>query len=247
MLKISIITATYNSSSTIADCITSVNEQTYPHIEHIIVDGLSKDNTLEIIKDIPNRVERIISERDKGIYDAMNKGIKVANGDIIGTLNSDDTLFDSVAIEKIARFFLHNPEIDCMYGNLVFVNESKQIQRRWKSRPFEPGSFARSWTPAHPTFYCKREIFEKFGLYKTDYKIAADVEFMLKVLEVEKVKSSYLNEVLVSMALGGVSTSGLKSTITITKELKRAFKENGLKLNLLKYLFFKALKIKEYL
>ena len=100
---------------------------------------------------------------------------------------------------------------------------------------------------AHPTFYCKREIFEKFGLYKTDYKIAADVEFMLKVLEVEKVKSSYLNEVLVSMALGGVSTSGLKSTITITKELKRAFKENGLKLNLLKYLFFKALKIKEYL
>ncbi len=246
-MKVSIITATYNSAATIAGCVESVNEQTYSDIEHIVIDGASGDNTVEIIKSLPNRVTRIVSEPDKGIYDAMNKGIKVATGDIIGTLNSDDAFYDATAVEKVARVFQENPEIDCLYGKLVFVNEKQKIVRRWESRPFEPGLFAKSWTPAHPTFYCRRKVFEKFGLYKTNYKIAADVEFMMRVLEVGNIKSNYLNEVLVRMTIGGVSTNGLQSTITITKEMQRAFRENGLKLNLIKYLFHKGLKILEYL
>lgn len=246
-MKISIITVTYNSAGTVANCIDSVYRQSYPDIEQIIVDGLSTDDTVSIIQSMPNRVHKLVSEKDKGIYDAMNKGVRLATGDIIGTLNSDDTFFDTTALEKVAAVFSNYPEIDCLYGNLIFVNEERKVVRRWKSKAFTPGLFSKSWTPAHPTFYCRREVFERFGLYKTDYKIAADVEFMLRVLEVGKAKSHFLDEVLVSMSLGGVSTSGLKSTLIITQELKKAFKENGLGFNLPKYLFHKGLKVKEFL
>ncbi|MFC0263919.1 glycosyltransferase family 2 protein [Fontibacter flavus] len=246
-MKISIVTVTYNSAATVANCIDSVYRQSYPDIEHIVVDGLSKDNTVGLIQSMPNRVHQLVSEKDKGIYDAMNKGIRLATGDIIGTLNSDDTFYDAEALEKVAAAFAQYPEIDCLYGNLIFVNEDNKVVRRWKSKAFTQGLFSKSWTPAHPTFYCRREVFEKFGLYKTDYKIAADVEFMLRVLEVGKARSYFLDEVLVSMALGGVSTSGLKSTLIITQELKKAFSENGLGFNLPKYLFHKGLKIKEFL
>ncbi|HDR51636.1 MAG TPA: glycosyltransferase [Mariniphaga anaerophila] len=245
-MKITIITATYNSAAHIANCIESVNSQTYPNIEHIIIDGVSKDNTLEIINTTPNRVSKIVSEPDKGIYDAMNKGIRLATGDIIGTLNSDDTFYSPEALEQVAHTFEQHPEIDCLYGNLVFVNNEGKAVRRWQSRPFEPGLFAKSWSPGHPTFYCRREVFEKFGLYKTNYKIAADVEFMLRVMEVHCIKSYYLNKTLVRMSMGGVSTSGLQSTVTITREMHRAFKENGLPFNLPKYMFYKALKLREF-
>lgn len=246
-MKIALITTTYNSEKTIEYCIESVNSQTHIEIEHIIIDGSSTDNTIEIIKNTSSRFIKIVSEPDKGIYDAMNKGIRLASGDVIGTLNSDDTLINDQVITKIAEIFLKKPEIDCVYGNLVFVNSDGKVVRKWQSRPYKPGLFAQSWTPAHPTFYCRREVFEKYGLYKTDYKIAADVEFMLRVLELHKIKSYFLDETLVSMSMGGVSTQGLKSTITITKEMHRAFKENGLPFNLPKYLFYKGLKIKEYL
>lgn len=246
-MKISIITATYNSAAHISNCIASVHEQTCENIEHLIIDGASQDNTLEIINALPNRVTKIISEPDKGIYDAMNKGIKVATGEIIGTLNSDDVLFDKNVIAKVAETFRENPEIECLYGNLVFVNEDGKIVRKWQSKTFQKGLFDRSWTPAHPTFYCRKEVFEKYGLYKTNYKIAADVEFMFRLMELNKVKSYFLDENIVKMSIGGVSTQGFKSTYIITRELQRAFTENGKKLNLLKYLFYKGLKIKEYL
>lgn len=245
-MKISIITATYNSAATIAKCVRSIDSQTHINIEHIIIDGASKDNTLEIIKSIPNRVSKIISETDKGIYDAMNKGIKLASGDVIGCLNSDDHYHNSQVVEKIAEVFKNYPEIDCIYGNLIFVNDNQKVVRKWLSKPFQPGLFAKSWTPAHPTFYCRREVYERYGLYKTDYKIAADVELMLRVLELKRIKSFFLDEVLVNMSVGGVSTQGIKSTLTITKEMKRAFEENGLSLSLPKYLFYKGLKLKEF-
>ncbi len=246
-MKISIITATFNSAATISGCITSLNTQSYQNIEHIVIDGASIDNTIEIINSIPNRVTKIISEPDKGIYDAMNKGIKLAIGEIIGTLNSDDTLFNNQVLEKVANTFIQNPEIECLYGNLVFVNEDDKVVRKWQSKPFESGFFEKSWSPAHPTFYCRKEVFEKYGLYKTNYKIAADVEFMFRIMELNKVKSFFLDENIVKMSIGGVSTQGVKSTYIITLELQRAFRENGKKLNLLKYLFYKGLKIKEYL
>ena len=217
------------------------------NIEHIIVDGASTDNTLKLLNTIPNRVAQLISEPDKGIYDAMNKGIGLATGDIIGTLNSDDSYFSQEVVEQIAAVFTAHPEIECLYGNLLFVNEENKVVRKWQSKPFVPGLFAKSWSPAHPTFYCRKEVFEKYGLYKTNYKIAADVEFMFRVMELNRVTTYFLNETLVRMSIGGVSTRGLKSTVTITKELRQAFRENGLPFNLPRYLFYKGLKIKEFL
>jgi len=245
ILKISIITATYNSAATIGTCIASVNEQTYSDIEHIIIDGASNDNTLEIIKSMPNRVSKIVSEPDRGIYDAMNKGIKLATGDIIGILNSDDQFYDNHVIKKIVLAF-KDRNIDAVYGNLIYSYPSGKVARICKSKSFRPGLFSQSWTPPHPTFYCRKVLYEKFGLYKTDYIIAADVELMLRFIEVNKIKTRYLNEFLVNMRKGGVSNQGIQSTIIITREIKKAFKENELPFNLIKYLLYKGLKAKEY-
>ncbi|MGQ1909314.1 glycosyltransferase family 2 protein [Marinifilum sp. RC60d5] len=245
-MKISIITVTYNSSATIEDCIASVNNQTYLDIEHIIIDGASKDDTVNIIESLPNRVSKIVSEPDKGIYDAMNKGINLATGDIVGILNSDDLFYDNDVLQNLVDVF-ESEEIDCVYGNLVFFNSEGKITRKWKSKPYEQGLFSKSWSPAHPTFYCKKGLYDKYGLYKIDYKIAADVELMLRFLELNKVRSRFTDKYMVRMLTGGVSTQGIKSTIIITKELRRAFKENQIPFNLVRYLFYKFLKIKEFI
>ena len=246
MTKISLITVTYNSGSTISDCITSVNNQSYQNIEHIIIDGASKDNTIEIIKSLPNRISKIISEPDRGIYDAMNKGIRLATGDVVGILNSDDQFSNSQCLEEIAQCF-ENPNVDAVYGNLIYTDEYNNLVRTWKSKPFKTGLFSQSWTPAHPTFYCKREFYYKYGFYKTDYRIAADVELMLRFMEVHRIQTCFIDKVLVNMRSGGVSNKGLQSTVIITKEMRRAFKENRLNFNLPKYIFYKGLKIREYL
>lgn len=246
-MKISIITVSYNSEETIQKTIDSVYNQTYENIEHIIVDGNSSDNTKKIIENNSNKVSKYISEDDNGIYDAMNKGIQMSSGKVIGTLNSDDEYYDNNVVDKIAGVFCKNDEFDCLYGNLVYVNNNNKIIRRWKSRPFVSGLFNKSWTPAHPTFYCKREVFDKYGLYKTNFKIAGDVEFMLRVLEVGQIKSYYLDEILVKMSIGGISTNGINSTITISREMQKAFKDNNLENNMIKYLLYKLFKIREYI
>lgn len=243
-MKVTVITTTFNSEATIETCVASVNTQKYSDIEHIIIDGASTDDTLRIIEKIPNRITKIVSENDKGIYDAINKGIKIASGDIIGILNSDDVYFNNNSVKQIVTAF-ETRKTDCVYGNLVYINKQDQVVRTWKSQSFRPGLFAKSWTPAHPTFYCKRDIYEKFGVYKTDYKIAADVELMLRFLEVHQIKSTFLDEFLVSMRMGGASTKGIQSTITITREVKRAFEENNLSFNLPIYLVHKFMKVKE--
>jgi len=245
-MKISIITVVYNNKNYLEDAINSVLNQSYSNIEYIVIDGGSTDGTVDIIKKYDNNISTWVSEPDRGIYDAMNKGILLATGDVIGMLNSDDQLYDTIAIEKIVLTFKNNP-VDCCYGNLVFVNNEDKIIRRWHSRPFEYGLFSKSWSPAHPTFYCKRELYEKYGLYKTNYKIAADVELMLRFLEVIKAKSVFIDEYIVKMQVGGVSNKGIKSTITITKEMQRAFRENRLSFNIGKYIFFKMLKLKEFI
>jgi glycosyltransferase involved in cell wall biosynthesis len=245
-MKISIITVTKNSAETIAACIRSVHSQSWPDIEHIIIDGASTDNTLEIIHSTPNTIACIITELDMGIYDAINKGIMLSTGDIIGILNADDIFYDSKVIEKIAQAFLVN-DCDCIYGNLVFSNQKGKIIRVLRSKPFTKGLFEISWTPAHPTFYCKRNMYEQYGGYKTDYKIAADVELMLRFFVFHKINAYFLDEFLVIMRHGGVSTQAFSSTYVITKEMRRAFKENNIPFNLPKYLFFKFLKIREYL
>ena len=149
----------------------------------------------------------------------------MAKGDVIGILNADDVFMNNQSVEKIVNAF-RKQNTDCVYGNLVFTNHKGRVVRVWRSKPFISGLFEISWTPAHPTFYCKKLMYEKYGLYKTDYTIAADVELMLRFITVHKIKSYFLNDFLVNMRYGGISTQGLRSTIIITKEMRRAFKEH---------------------
>lgn len=241
-MKISIITATYNSSAYISDCVNSVNNQTYSNIEHIIIDGASKDNTLEIINSIPNRVTKIVSEPDKGIYDAMNKGIKLATGDVIGILNSDDFFTSDDVIQYVVDTFNKN-DIDALYGDVHFVNpdDLSKIVRYYSSAIFKPSLFRFGFMPAHPSFYMKRDCYEKHGLYSLDYKIASDYDLLIRYLHKEKIKYKYINKDFVTMRTGGVSTENFNSIVTLNKEIVRACKKYGIYTNLFilsfKYLY----------
>lgn len=233
-MKISIITATYNSAYTLANCISSINNQTFAFIEHIIIDGSSTDNTLEIIKNTPNRITKIVSEPDKGIYDAMNKGIQLATGDVIGVLNSDDFFTSNDVIEKIVTAFESN-DIDVAYGDICFVKPkdlSKKV-RYYSAKWFTPSLFRFGFMPPHPSVYVRRECYEEFGLYKIDYKIAADYELLIRFLKVNKLKTSYLNFCVVTMRTGGDSTRNWKSNWILNKEIVRGCRENGIYTNML--------------
>lgn len=251
-MKVSIVTVSLNSESTIRKTIESVISQTYENIEYIIVDGKSSDNTVQIIESYKNIIIskgidfKYISESDIGIYDAINKGIRLASGDVIGILNSDDRLYSSDTIDVIVRKF-KSVKCDCIYGDLVFVDRNNKIKRKWVSRPYKKGDFSKSWTPAHPTFYCYRILYEKYGFYKTDYKIASDVELMFRFLSIHELVSFHIPNILVIMQIGGISTSGFRSTLTIIKEIKKAFIENNRKLNIFKYIFFKTFKLKQFI
>lgn len=231
-MKISIITATYNSASSITGCITSVNNQTYLDIEHIIIDGFSTDNTIEKVTNTPNKIVKIVSEPDHGIYDAMNKGISMASGDIIGILNSDDFLASHDILELIAKAF-EQEKCDAIFGNLDFVASSStdKVIRKWKSSPFEQGSFAKGWHLPHPTFYVKREIYEKYGTFDISLNVSADFEIMLRFLELYKIKVYYLDRTIVKMRYGGESTGSLKKIIEGNKNIMKAFKKNGIKVS----------------
>lgn len=241
-MKVSIITATFNSSAHIADCVKSVNDQTYRDIEHIIIDGASKDNTLDIVDGIPNRVGRIISEPDKGIYDAMNKGIQAATGDIIGILNSDDFFTSDDVIQTVVDSFKNN-DIDASYGDVHFVspdNLSKSV-RYYSSSVFKPSLFRFGFMPAHPSFYMKKECYDKYGLYALDYKIASDYDLLIRILYKEKINYKYIKKDFVTMRTGGVSTENFNSRVTLNKEIVRACRKYGIYTNLfmlsLKYLY----------
>src|SRR5664280_70519 len=207
-MKVTIITATYNSASTIEKCLSSVNLQKYYDIEHIIVDGESKDNTLDIINSHPGRVKKIISEPDKGIYDALNKGIKIATGDIIGILNSDDFFSDDLVIDNLVKAF-EGDNIDAVFGDIKFVhrlNLDKTV-RYYSSKRFNPAKFKYGFMPAHPSFYVKKEFFSTIGLYREDYKIAGDFELLIRFLYSNHLRYKYLNMDFVTMRTGGISTN----------------------------------------
>jgi glycosyltransferase involved in cell wall biosynthesis len=247
-MKVSIITITFNSAQTIADCIVSVNRQSYPFIEHIIVDGNSKDRTLEIINLTPNRVKRIISEPDKGIYDAMNKGIKVTTGEIVGILNSDDFFTSTDVIDRIVSAFTKN-NVDAVYGDVCFVKSKNlnKVVRYYSSAWFDPSLFRFGFMPAHPSFYVRRKCYEEFGLYRIDYKIAADYELLIRYLNVHKLKTLYLNFCVVTMRLGGKSTNGLKSNWVLNKEIISGCCKNGIYTNMIILLLKYFIKVTGYL
>ena len=241
-MKISIITATYNSEAHITDCVKSVNSQTYDNIEHIIIDGASKDNTVKKIEETPNRVTKIVSEPDKGIYDAMNKGIRMATGDVIGILNSDDFFTSDDVIEEVVDTF-NNNDIDALYGDVHFVdpNDLNKCVRYYSSAIFKPPLFRFGFMPAHPSFYMKRECYEKHGLYALDYKISSDFDLLVRYILKEKINCKYLKKDFVTMRTGGVSTENFNSRVTLNREIVKACKKYGIKTNMfllsLKYLY----------
>lgn len=217
---ISIITVVYNGAATIKDCIESIQKQDYP-AEHIIIDGKSSDKTLEIVNQHKTNATRVLSEPDRGLYDAMNKGIALATGDIIGILNSDDLYASNFVLERIASIFL-NPSIEACYGDLVYVEKQNvnRIIRYWKSRSYEDGLFNKSWVPPHPTFFVRRTVYEKYGKFDLNFSLAADFELMLRFMARYNIQTFYIPEVLVKMRLGG-STN--KNVINIMKQNKEIY------------------------
>jgi glycosyltransferase involved in cell wall biosynthesis len=228
-MKISIVTVCYNSASTIADTLRSVSNQTYKHIEHLVVDGKSNDETIKVIE--VNRHPALIlsSEADDGIYDAMNKGIAWATGDVIGFINADD-FYPSPYVLAIVADAFESSGADCCYGDLCYLqkdNISKTV-RYWRSSPFELGLFGKGWCPPHPTFFVRREVYERLGGFNLSYKIAADVELMARFLEVGHISSHYIPQVLVHMRMGGTTNRNLGNVVKQNLEIRRGLLALGM-------------------
>jgi glycosyltransferase involved in cell wall biosynthesis len=234
-MKISLLTVSFNSALTIKDTISSIRSQDYKNIEYIVVDGNSTDRTIEIIKSYDSFISKWISEPDKGIYDAMNKAIQMATGDVVGILNSDDFYFNNQIVSQIANAF-SDESIDAVFGDLVFIdpNNLDKVVRKYSSAKWYPSKFARGFMPAHPTVFIRRKYYEQFGLFKTDYKIAADYELLIRFLYVHKLKYKYLPITMVKMRRGGVSSRNWKSNFILNDEIIRACRENGIKTNVFK-------------
>ncbi|MBC3362649.1 glycosyltransferase family 2 protein [Pseudomonas sp. SWRI154] len=233
-MKISIITVCYNSVETIRDTIESVLSQQYSDIEYIIVDGASKDGTLDLIAEYEGRISKVISEPDKGIYDAMNKGVQAATGDFVGILNSDDVFADSNVIQGMVAHLQKNPSAGAVYADLVFVQRKEMdvVTRRYSSSGFSPWKVRFGFMIPHPTFYARRELFDKYGSYKLGYRVSADFELMARFMS-KGVKMVRHSAVMVKMREGGISTTGFWWRIHQNLEIVRACKENGIHTNIL--------------
>lgn len=221
-LKVSIITATYNSQSYIESSIKSVINQNYENIELLIIDGNSTDNTLEIIKNIDNKNNvdlKIISEQDNGIYDALNKGVNLAIGDIIGFVHSDDILASNSILSDVVNVF-EKEGVDGVYGDLDYVEKenTNKVVRAWRSCDFDESLLKKGWMPAHPTLFLKKEVYQKHGDFNLKYKIAADYDFMLRIFKDDDLSFSYINKVFTKMRIGGASNKSIKNIIDKTKE-----------------------------
>ena len=228
--KVSIITVCYNSSETIEDTILSVISQTYSNIEFIIVDGLSTDNTLEVANKYEKNISKLVSEKDNGLYDAINKGVDMATGEIIAILNSDDIYEDTFVIENIVNLF-EKEKLDACYADLVYVDriDTSKVIRHWESGTYKDGMFFNGWMPPHPTFYVRKEVYNKLGKFDLQFNSAADYEIMLRFIHKHKVKLGYLPRVIVRMRVGGISNVSLINRIKANREDKKAWRVNNLK------------------
>ena len=231
--KVSIITVCFNSTKTIRDTIESVISQDYPNIEYIIIDGGSSDETVAIVKEYADRIAVIVSESDRGIYDAMNKGVALASGDIVGMLNSDDVYMNEHAVSELMKT-MQDARTDSVFADLVIVDpiDLGKILRYYDSSYFTPSKFRFGWMPAHPTFFVKKGLYDKVGPYSLDYKISADYEMLIRLLWVEKATYTYLPKPVVKMRHGGASTSGLGRNWLLNKEIVKACKANGIYTNM---------------
>jgi glycosyltransferase involved in cell wall biosynthesis len=231
-VRISVVTVAFNSRETIADTLRSVAEQEHDDLEHIVIDGGSTDGTLDVISSCATRVARLVTEPDRGIYDAMNKGWRLATGEAVGFLNSDDVFSSRRSVQFIAAAFAETAA-DACYGDLLYVDRDRpsQIVRYWQSSPFTVGAFRRGWQPPHPTFYVRRSLFERYGGFDLDFRIQSDFEFCLRLLEVGRISSHYIPRILVHMRTGGVSNSGLRNVLSGNVEAYLACRKNGLRVN----------------
>jgi glycosyltransferase involved in cell wall biosynthesis len=232
-MKISVITVTYNSAATVRDTIESVLSQKYQDYEYLVIDGGSKDNTVDIIKEYEPKFEgrmRWISEKDKGMYDGINKGIRMATGDVVGIINSDDFYHRTDIFDVIAKSFEENLGIQAIYGDVRFVNPDnlEKTVRYYSSKHWKPWRFRFGFMPAHPTFFTYKENFEKYGYYQYDYHIAADYELLIRHLYTNHVPAKYVPLDFMKMRTGGRSTNGWKANVLLNKEIVRACKENGI-------------------
>lgn len=239
-MKVTLVTVVYNSQDTIGQCIDSVLTQDYENIEHVVVDGNSTDGTFSIIKSYNNIIS--ISEKDNGIYDAINKGLSMATGDIVGLLHSDDILADNNVISRVVEVFKKD-NLDCVYADVQFVSrlDEEKILRYYSSKYFRPWMFRFGFQPAHTSFYMKRDLLVRCGKYRTDLKIAGDFEFLLRAIKGNGVQYKYQEDLWVKMKVGGASTSGLKSIKILNREIIDALRLNGIYTNIIlvysKYIF----------
>ena len=236
-MKISLITAAYNSGSTLRDTLDSVLRQTWTDLEYIIVDGASRDSTMELVREYEPRFEgrlRWISEPDKGIYDAMNKGLAMATGDVIGILNSDDFFSSDTILEQVATV-MEDPDIDAVFGDIHFVHpdDLTKCVRYYSSQSFRRWQMRMGFMPAHPSFYCRRDIYEKYGRFDASFRVSADFELLLRLIFVHRIHTRYIPLDFVTMRTGGASTSGFRSYERILQDHLRAYRQNGVRSNLL--------------
>lgn len=231
-MKISIISAVHNGAQTIAQTLRSVASQSHPDVEHIVIDGESTDGTVELIEEFREHLAVAISEPDHGIYDAMNKGIAHATGEVIGTLNSDDVYAADDVLAKVAQTFA-TQEVDSCYADLLYVdrNDMDRIVRYWKSCAFKPGLFERGWIPAHPTFFVRRSVYQRFGGFDLQYAYQSDFELAMRLLEVHRISSAYVPEIFVKMRMGGTTNKSIGNIFKGNLESYRACKFHGLKVS----------------
>ncbi|WP_390584470.1 glycosyltransferase family 2 protein [Erythrobacter sp. MTPC3] len=227
-MKISVVTAVYNRVETVGAAITSVQSQTYDNVEHVVQDGGSSDGTLDTVRALATSSTQLVSERDEGIYDAINRGISRASGDVIGLMHSDDAFAHDRVLEQVAAHF-EDPAVDGVYGDLQYVaaDNLDRVIRHWRSREYSPDLLAKGWMPPHPTLYLRREVFDAHGLYDTSFDIAADYDAMLRYLAKGRITLSYLPEVLVKMRVGGESNRSIERILRKSREDLRALRKNG--------------------
>lgn len=230
-MKISIVTITYNSAATIEDTIKSVVAQDYSDMEYLLIDGKSKDNTLQIVEKYKDKITKIVSEKDGGLYYGLNKGLKMASGDVVGAIHSDDLYAHAQVISNVMKLFNADPELEGVYADLIFVNreDTNKVMRVWKAGECKPDSFEKGWMPPHPTFFVRKSVYEKYGYINTDLKLSADYELMLRLIHKHKIKIAYLPETIVKMRMGGVSNVSFFVKLKANIEDKLAWKMNNLK------------------
>jgi len=235
-LKLSIVTVCYNSETTIRSTLESVSEQGYGDIEHVIIDGESTDGTLSILNEYHLKNKVVVSEPDNGIYDAMNKGIKLASGDVVGTLNADDFYINDQVISHIAEVF-EDPAVEACYADLVYVSpeNTKKVVRYWKSQPYQNGLFKSGWMPAHPTFFVRKNVYERLGFFDSNFKIAADFELLFRFIEQHKIKTVYIPKVIVKMRTGGTTNKNIKNIFIQNKEIISTLKAFYTNFSLIKF------------